>query len=268
MAMAKVPVEEAIAVAKDMGFDGIEIIVRDDGVFRADAPDAQVESILAAAEKHGIVIAGLTPYYNEYHHTDAAIRNEHLEGLRKTIRLAARMCAKNVRAFGGVAHPELDQQALWANAVAGLKEVGALAAELGIAINVENHHVTLAPTGERTMQLLRDVGLRNVKALYDPCNVLFFDIEGWKDTLGLQQGHIGHVHVKDYTIKGKERIACPVGDGMVPWKQILPQLKQGGYDGFLSFEYEKLWFPDELPDTQIGLAASLAYIKGILAELE
>jgi sugar phosphate isomerase/epimerase len=267
MAMAKIPVEDAISAAAQMGFDGIEIIVRDDGVFRADATDGQIESIVAAAKENGVEISSLTPYYNEYHHTDSAIRKTHLGGLMRTVELAGRMGVKNVRAFGGVEHKELDQKRLWGNAIAGLKEVGAMAARSGISINVENHHVTLTPTGEKTIELLNAVGLENVRALYDPCNVLFFDIEGWKDTLGVQLGRIGYVHVKDYYIQGKERRACPVGDGMVPWAQIIPLLKKSGYDGFLSFEYEKLWFPSELPDPEIGLASSLRHIKEIVGAM-
>jgi sugar phosphate isomerase/epimerase len=64
-------------------------------------------------------------------------------------------------------------------------------------------------------------------------------------------------------IEGVRR-ACPVGEGVVPRRKITARLVSSGYDGDLSFEYEKKWNPDQLPPSRIGLKASLSHIQGCL----
>ena len=55
-----------------------------------------------------------------------------------------------------------------------------------------------------------------------------------------------------------------VGEGVVPWPEILSKVKEQGYDGWLSLEYERRWHPDDIPDASIGMKKSLEYLKSIM----
>ena len=55
-----------------------------------------------------------------------------------------------------------------------------------------------------------------------------------------------------------------VGEGVLPWPQILKLVREHGYDGWLSMEYERRWHPDDIPDASIGMKKSADYIKSIL----
>ena len=54
-----------------------------------------------------------------------------------------------------------------------------------------------------------------------------------------------------------------MGEGVIPWPEILRAVKARGYDGWLSLEYERRWHPDDIPDASIGMKRSLEYLRGI-----
>jgi sugar phosphate isomerase/epimerase len=56
-----------------------------------------------------------------------------------------------------------------------------------------------------------------------------------------------------------------VGEGLLPWAQILARLVSLGYDGALSLEYEYRWHPQDLPEPAIGFAASAAEVRRLWA---
>jgi sugar phosphate isomerase/epimerase len=56
-----------------------------------------------------------------------------------------------------------------------------------------------------------------------------------------------------------------VGDGVVPWADILSALATLGYDDVLSLEYEYRWHPADLPDPTIGFARAAQVLRGILS---
>ena len=55
-----------------------------------------------------------------------------------------------------------------------------------------------------------------------------------------------------------------VGDGVLDWTDILRRLREVGYDGYLSLEYEYRWHPDDLPDPAEGFARSARALRDIL----
>ena len=38
-------------------------------------------------------------------------------------------------------------------------------------------------------------------------------------------------------------------------------LSDSGYDGWLSLEYERRWYPEQLPDAAIGMKKSAEYLR-------
>ena len=51
-----------------------------------------------------------------------------------------------------------------------------------------------------------------------------------------------------------------------PLRELLTKLHGIGYDGFLSFEWEKAWYPD-LPDPEEAFPHGAQYLRGLLREL-
>ena len=217
----------------------------------------------AAARDAGAPVVTLTPYAWDINSADPALAGAQQALLGRMIAVAALMGARFVRAYGGrEAAAGQDAEDAFTRAVTALQAAGTHAADSGIVILVENHPGSVTRTGTATRRLVDAVDMAAVRALYDPANVLHDTVEDWRTTLEAQRGMIAYVHAKDYFVDpaGKRR-ACPVGAGIVPWRAILTALRASGWDGCLSFEYEKLWHPDELPDAAVGIAAGIAFLR-------
>lgn len=262
MATPELSVPEAIRLFCSIGLDGIEIVTQDGGAFSVHDSEEKVKEVMEAAKMLPDGIVTLTPYYWDINNVDSKIAEAEIAGMKKTIDLAVFMGARFVRAYGGKEEAGGTKEQNWKNAVYALKEIGAYASKTNVTVLVENHPGTVTRTGEDTYKLINEVGMNSVKALYDPANVLHDTKEDWEKTFDVQKDIIGYVHVKDFFMEGTERKACVVGKGIVPWDKIMKKLT--GFDGYLSFEYEKRWYPDQLPDAEVGVNMCADYIKSLI----
>jgi sugar phosphate isomerase/epimerase len=114
--------------------------------------------------------------------------------------------------------------------------------------------------------MVREVNAPALRILYDPANVLCHSDEDVVHTFTVQRDLIEYVHVKDFRLRAGERIACPVGEGDVPWPEIIRMLRESGFDGPLSYEYERKWNREQLPEPRVGLAQSIEYVKSLLEQ--
>ena len=65
--------------------------------------------------------------------------------------------------------------------------------------------------------------------------------------------YIHHVHVKDGVIKDGKVQYRILGKGEAPVRESIQLLQKGGFQGYYSFEWEKLWHP-EIEEPEIALA--------------
>jgi sugar phosphate isomerase/epimerase len=63
------------------------------------------------------------------------------------------------------------------------------------------------------------------------------------DTARLLAGRIGYVQVKDVP-SPTDLTPIPPGDGALPLRAMAEALRGIGFDGWVSWEYERAWFPD------------------------
>jgi len=262
MATPGMDIAKAIELFAGIGLDGIEIVAQEGTPFHIDLPDAEIERIMAASRENNLPVVTLTPYFWAINSADEKERRENIDGLIRAVRLAKRMGASFVRAYGGKEQAGGTPEENFERSVEALKEAGAVAAQEGITIIVENHPGTMTRTGVNTRKMIDAVGMDSVRALFDPCNVMNDTDEDWLTTYNSQIGTIGYVHCKDYLIEDGKRRACVVGEGIVPWLEIMRKLK--GMDLNISFEYEKRWYPDQIEDAVTGLPRCKTYIEEAL----
>jgi sugar phosphate isomerase/epimerase len=133
--------------------------------------------------------------------------------------------------------------------------------------------------------LIRRVNDPKVRALYDQPNLEFSEGEPYPEALRLLEGLIAMVHVKDLVYKknvsggfrsskvvtvdeSERRVSSRIpGEGIIPWPEILPALAAQGFAGWLSLEYERRWYPHDLPPAGEGMKRGLEYVRGLLAGL-
>jgi sugar phosphate isomerase/epimerase len=249
----------AIGLFADLGLEGLEVRLAEDGLLRPS--DLEDEAILAQAatlaEQHGLVYACLTPYYQDFATDGAAAAS--LAGLARVCRAAARLDRPHVRVLsGGWPAGDLPHDCVWQRTREGLQTAAAAAGELGVTLALENHIGTLTMAAEDTVRFVEEVGSPHLDIIYDPYFVYLAAVTAGRDgrralseATALQAPYVRHVHVKDMT-PTLPRQTCLVGEGELPWPELIGDLAARGYRGFLSDEYEKHWRP-ELPDASIAM---------------
>jgi len=275
MATPDLALTDAIALFAELGMAATEVVamtvaeqgtrhgeaVGDARIFSFEWDDAEVDDVTRLARDRGVPVTTITPYVKTINDADDARRGAAVELVSKYVEFARRLGASYVRVYGGADGFGTES---WPHLVSSLRTLGAHAADRGVTLVVENHPGTLTVTGASTAKLVQEVASPAVRALYDPANVLYHSDEAWERTLDVQRDMIAYVHVKDYRVEDGKRVACPVGDGCVPWRDIFARLREYGYDGSLSYEYEKKWNREQLPDARTGLARSIAFVRDAL----
>ena len=79
----------------------------------------------------------------------------------------------------------------------------------------------------------------NFRALFEPCSFAVMNYEPAVDALPQLRPYIAYVHVRD-TERGTTRYGV-VGEGDVGWREILSELKQSGFQGYLTLEPHLQW---------------------------
>jgi sugar phosphate isomerase/epimerase len=276
-------VPEALALFAAAGLDAAEVIYQDD--YRSGLPlrdRRSAELARRASDDTGIPIVGMTPYTTGINALDEGEWRTAVDEFRGAIEIAQIVGADRLRVYAGSWHPgDQDHAAHWGRLVTALRTLAPEASAAGVRLCVENHFGTMTQSAAETARLVREVGHDAVRVLYDQANLTFAHDEPYQEALRIQGDLVGHVHVKDLVFTDPDapfratetaRVAASertvrsrvVGDGVVPWTDILSSLATLGYDDVLSLEYEYRWHPADLPEPAVGFARSAAVLRGIL----
>jgi len=274
---------EAIELFGKIGADGVEIIVQDGYIsgIPCDCSSDLLAEIKKCAEDNHIDIICLTPYNSNFNSLDENVRQEEIGAIKKVIGYCDYLGARYIRIYGGnlVAGDTENISAKREYLIQSLRYLGDLAAKKGVTLVVENHFNTMAVSAKDSAALIRDVNHKAVRILYDQANLTFTENEDYEDAIRIQQRYVSYMHVKDLVFQeGKSfassDVARPndaernvytriVGEGVIKWPEILKMVKEQGYDGWLSLEYERRWHPEDIPDASIGMKQSLDYLRGL-----
>ncbi|WP_405658350.1 sugar phosphate isomerase/epimerase [Streptomyces sp. NBC_01166] len=271
---------EALALFAAAGLDAAEVIYQDD--YRSGLPlgdRRSAEEARRASSDLGVPIIGLTPYTTGINALDESQWRTAIDEFRGAIEIAQLVGADRLRVYAGSWHPgDQDHAARWDRLVAALRTLGPEASDAGVCLCVENHFGTMTQSAADTARLVREVDSDAVRVLYDQANLTFTHDEPYEKALHVQGDLIGHVHVKDLVFSDPDapfqasetaRVAASeravrsrvVGDGIVPWSDIISSLFTLGYDDVLSLEYEYRWHPQDLPEPMVGFKRSAAALR-------
>ncbi|MCL2099179.1 MAG: sugar phosphate isomerase/epimerase [Oscillospiraceae bacterium] len=156
----------------------------------------------------------------------------------------------------------------------GYREVTVYAEKKNIRTTVENHGYFVQDSA-RVEKLINKTAHKNFGALIDIGNFLCAD-ENPVYAAGILAPYAFHVHAKDFHVKngmgpdpgegffksrgGNYLRGAIVGHGSAPVDQCLNILKNSGYEGYLSLEFEGLEHP--LTGTSLGLRYLKKFLTG------
>lgn len=164
--------------------------------------------------------------------------------------LADRMGVKFLRVFGGARREGQDRAAWMAEGVENLKKMVDSIAGRQAIITIETHDDWCRSSD--VAELLDKVDSPQAQALWDVLITQLMGKETPAETAKNLGGRIKYTHVKDGFIKDDAFGISMVGEGQVDVAGAVAELKGLGYDGWLTFEWEKRWHP-EIPDASQAL---------------
>ena len=239
--------EGCIREAASIGYDGIELMLNEDGNLSLDSTDEELLGYRNAAEKYGIRIPSLASgLYWHYSFTsdDPCIREKAMQIAHRQIDAAKVLGADTVLIIPGAVNvpflpdsPVIPYDIAYERALHAMKELAPCAEKNKITVAMENvwNGFLLSPL--ETRDFVDKIGSDYMKVYMDVGNVWNFGYpQQWIRILG---SRIARVHVKDFkksmgTLKG----FCELLEGDVPYPEIMQSLRDIGYDGSLTAEIE------------------------------
>ena len=256
---------------KEFGFDAIEFVE-----FTAPEGKTQLEfaaQLRAYAEKIGLGIASYTIGAN-FLQDDVAAEVARLKG---EVDIAAVLGVPVMRHDIFSRYPDSytgvkTYKAVLPIIAPAIREVSEYAASKGIITMSENHGFIMQDA-DRLLELYTAVGCTNYRYLCDIGNFICAD-EDSTIAVGKLKDLIAHVHVKDFFIRsgmepapgkgwfqtrsGNYVRGTIFGQGNIPALQCLRIIKNSGYDGYNSLEFEVM--EDTLMSIEIGIENMKRYI--------
>ena len=268
--------EECIALAKESGFDGIEF------VDLGDIPDGLSKKEYAAklreeCEKQGVEPVSYTIGADFLHGSDGDTDKE-IARLKEEVEVGAALGVKLMRHDATRGYDSKDRgykgfdDALPV-IIRGCREVTEYAKTFGIKTMVENHGY-FCQESTRVEKIVNGVANDNFGLLVDIGNFMCAD-ENPVEAVGRVAPYAFHVHAKDFHKKsgnapffldgffrtrgGTYLRGAIIGHGDVPVYQCISTLKENGYDGYVTVEFEGM--EDQITGTQYGLNTLKRIVK-------
>lgn len=250
-------------LAKEFGFDGIEFIDLSLEIQPAESIEALAVAIREHCESIGLPINAYTVSADFIDH-----ENE-VERLKKQVDIAELLGAKLLR-HDVSWRRDIPWREIIARVAGDVRAVTEYAAAKGIRTCTENHGFVMQDSN-RIEELIQTVNHPNYGWLVDMGNFLCAD-EPAIHALPIAAPYAFHAHAKDFLMKdeapgdgwlitrnGKAIRGTVLGHGVVPIPDCIRILKENGYDGWLSLEFEGM------EDNLSAVKAGLAYLRKVTA---
>lgn len=144
----------------------------------------------------------------------------------KAIELAKRFGCKTVIAFsfdGCDGEPAHRLEVLRA-----FEQIGELAAAADLVVAFENEPAFWIDRPEETVALLQEIGHPALRLNWDPANLHWSGHPPDAEAFAVLNPLLVNLHVKDFTPDDEEVPWRPLGDGIVPWQDLLPVIVAEG----------------------------------------
>jgi len=231
-ASLKQELPEALQTAGRLGYDGLEVVTRDEEQIRGwlkEAGPTGAAALRAAASQAGTSISSFSLALFRrvrFAQEDEALREEGVRLVSDTLRAC--------RNAGGAAVllPHFDRERLDISPneerlfVEGLRRVAPVAEETGVAIAIETSF-----SAAQLERIVDAVGSPKVGVYQDLANAVIYKQDPAATIRALGQA-IVMLHVKDTDGSGQ----APLGEGVVDWSACRAAVQETGYDGWFVLE--------------------------------
>jgi sugar phosphate isomerase/epimerase len=244
---AVLTIGEFIRRARDLGFDGVELMGKRPHLSPLDFGSSELKTIREEIQSSGLELSCIASYHdfsNNLDHPDMAAMEKELVYLDSVLDMASELGCPLVRVYSGYRHPGVDFERQWNWCVEGLGEASDMAGNRSVTIGLQNHS-SMASFAEEILELVKEVGSQNLRIVLD-APLLVERGEDIVESVRKCGDLIVHTHTSDYRyVYGRNPgdfftfrrvMAVRMGTGIVDYPTFVRALKEIGFDGFLSYE--------------------------------
>ncbi len=233
------PVTTALAAAKAVGFQALELCIAETGVLTPGTDEATCRQYRAAAAQQGVVLETLASGMSwgcSPTHPDAAVRRRSVQLHKDALQRAAWLgCKAMLFVPGAVIIPwdpayspvRYDQAVAWAREA--VAELGETALRVGVDLAVENVWNGLFYSPVEFPEFIDSFRNPRVGVYFDIGNMMAHQQwpPHWIELLGPR---LRRVHVKDFKLSvGSLAGFCDLLAGDVPFREVMTALRSIGY---------------------------------------
>jgi sugar phosphate isomerase/epimerase len=252
---ARLSIDEFLAKAKRLGFDGVMLVAKRPHVSPLDYDAAARKALRRKIESLGLELVCLAGYTDFTAGVDkAGIPNVEIQAcyVGELAKLARDLGTDMVRIFTGYERPGIPFDKQYAMVVEGLRLAGQKAAKYGVTLAVQNHH-DIGAHHDMMYWLLKEVNLPNVKAAFDAWSPALqgLNSEELRAAILKMKPFIVHTTAAEYVRLPRYHYehtltnflqddtlirAVPMGEGFIDYETFFNTLKEIGYQGYIAYE--------------------------------
>jgi len=264
------PLEEGMRLAKQAGFEGMELVVHPDPQrgLPLESPDGRLKELKDRAQELGLELKTMSYKYSCWLTSpDAGKRDQAIEAISRSLELAHKLGVETLLVIvGGVdvslfdtSEPIVPYEEAYHRAQTGLKALGPMAEKCGVHIGVENVPTKFLLSPLEFARFLDEIDHPYVGCYFDVANAQLLGYPAqW---IRILSKRIRKVHVKDFKMRiGTLNGYCPLLEGDVDWPEVMKAFREVGYDDYITAEVlpPLKYFPERMIySTAENLAAIL-----------
>ncbi|MEM8485900.1 MAG: sugar phosphate isomerase/epimerase [Bacteroidota bacterium] len=171
----------------------------------------------------GTKITAVSPGIFKGNVEEAVQRKREIEDVfPRTVELAQRFGCKTVIAFAFDGCDNAPANRL--HVLRAFEQIAEQAAAADLVVAFENEPAFWIDRPDSSVALLEEIGHPALRINWDPANLHWSGQKPDAEAFAILAPYLVNVHVKDYTPDDEAEPWCPLGEGIVPWATLLPDL--------------------------------------------
>ena len=259
--LTALPLEEAIRVAAEVGYDAIEL-----GCFAPHLTLAMAEErgdeVRAWLKQADLPISALSLVVS-YTDEDERVWGDNVDVTRRFIRHCEEFNTRLIKLMPGEPGSAQATEEHWNRYRRAMDIIVPLARARGVKLAVETHLGHLSDSIETAARCLEAGDPDTLGVNLDFCNVRTCH-EDPLDAIERFEGRIYLTHVKDSLCSTQSGEYVPLGEGKMDYAPIMCRLREIGYEGYLSIEC--LYPQAKINDPRGAVTHDLGILRSLLTD--
>ncbi len=227
---------EILKRCPELGYEAVELVIRDTGELTLDTEPAQLARMAAEAQAAGIELASVALLASnvDIMSNDQEIRAASMTIIERGLRVTQALGIDNMLITPGALGPDCHYDDAYYNALTTLRALASAVEEIGVNLAIEYvwNRFLVSPLEYR--RFLDDVDCPQIGFYFDSGNMVIQSYpEQWVNILGR---HLKKVHLKDF--RRSDYSWRPLTEGDVDFPAVMAELRNIGYDDALLSEVD------------------------------